>query len=1478
MTDNIQPPRASEVTKKLNIWKDRLQDLSGRNSLLYFHPNRTSTLEIFHPDLPHIFEQLVTKARVLEIPIPKPRVTEPKEADQVFLPEYKYAPHELGVKQPIKQLSRILYNLRSRTRTAQEEQGINILYLVMGFLQWFDAVNSEPAKAPLVLVPISLERTSADQPYTIQIFEDDIVLNPSLVVKLRNDFRIELPDLPELNSYLELEAYFQKIYSVVSGFGNWKVNPEAAIGTFNFQNLIIIQDLEKNEAFFTNHPLIQAISAGKYETPKIDVLEASELDDKVIPADTFQVLLSDSSQQEAIEAAKRGVNLIIQGPPGTGKSQTITNLIAEFLGQEKKVLFVSQKAEALEVVKSRLEEVELDEFCLMIHSHRRNKVDVIQELGAALDKGAAARLEQAPSFIAELATTRRRLNEYVRILHTRALKLETTPFELYGWLAKLEATRELRFSIPNIKAVTKAEQNQWVAVIRKFQEFETFIQKQEKAIWYGVPLTEISLALSEKLEDSFAQLKNIIQSLDGYAEELALVYGIEPVGTLLEIGNLLRVARKFSPEILKDPKLPEIYQQFSDMYRNGLRYLRPSYWQARKIIQQYAKQKKLPGYQVLLEDLSYAARWWNNKLVEPKQLEEGEIETTLAQLNHFSQMAQEIQKMFKDISSNLGTPQEGQEYLEHFVQTPINELVNTLQLRYENIGELETWARFNKLVQECKKLQLDDFTKQASENRIPVLEWPDVFIKRLYVLALDAITLENEILHEFSGHSHENIIKTFRELDETRIRFARQQISQKIRNSRPDASWMKTTSTETAILRREMNKKRRIKPLRRLFAEIPDLLLNLKPCLMMSPYTVSQLLSPELFHFDVVLFDEASQIPSEYAVAGITRATQVIIAGDTKQLPPTRFFQTMEVTSEDEDEIYDEFESILNEADAIGMPQKLLKWHYRSRDEALIAFSNYQFYGNKLYTFPNSNTSNAQTGIQFKFIPNGIYRRGPGGQDNLIEAREVVQGIIEHFSTHPEKSLGVVTFSQAQKRAIEEVLDQTLLLNRHLQTYFATDSPNPFFVKNLESVQGDERDYIFFSIGYGKDESGKFLMNFGPLNRSGGERRLNVAVTRARYGVRVYASIQPEDIDLDKTESQGARLLRSYLEVARDGTKAVYRDTRVHPDLGFESPFEQSVYEALTRAGLEVKSQIGVSEYRIDLAVIDPKQPGRYLLGIECDGAMYHSAATARDRDRLRQLVLEGLGWKMHRIWSRDWFKDSKVEIKKVFNRLAAIENGYILSLPKEKAGIILKKDHQINPHDLNLVKFDGSNKPKETTSYRMARIASFGSGASDFWSASGSQIQRILTQVVEVEGPVSNSLALKRVTEAWRIQRVTQKIEQKILSEIAFATSKGLFIQKGDFLWPKGLDTVNVRTPIPGEYRRSIEEIPLEEIAEAAFICVQTALSLESDHLLQETAAIFDLKVTPNSRDRLTFGIKLLVQDGRITWRENKIRLPQSR
>lgn len=477
---------------------------------------------------------------------------------------------------------------------------------------------------------------------------------------------------------------------------------------------------------------------------------------------------------------------------------------------------------------------------------------------------------------------------------------------------------------------------------------------------------------------------------------------------------------------------------------------------------------------------------------------------------------------------------------------------------------------------------------------------------------------------------------------------------------------------EIGLLNRELAKKTKHIPVRQLLAKMPNLLPRLKPCVLMSPLSVAQYLDPEHSPFDVVIFDEASQIPVWDAIGAIARGKQLIVVGDPKQLPPTNFFANAGDGGDGDGDdgaaaalgAQPDLESILDELMANGLRHKRLKWHYRSRHEGLITFSNRQYYENDLLTFPSP--ASKEGGVRFVHLPNARYDKGKS-RTNRGEAIALVEELVARLAapTTQRRSYGIVTFSQAQQELIEDLLDEKRREHPEIEVHFGENPPvdgESVFVKNLENVQGDERDVIFFSIGYGVDEAGKVSMNFGPLNKEGGHRRLNVAITRAKHEVVVFSGLRGDQIDLTRTRARGVKDLKLFLDYAERGPKALPAAISVTGHEEPDSEFERMVADRIRAAGYEVHHQVGCSGYRIDLGVVDPDTPGRFLLGIECDGATYHRAATARDRDKLRQQILEGLGWSLHRIWSTDWWHDADKQIDRL---LAAIEAKRVRSIAK---------------------------------------------------------------------------------------------------------------------------------------------------------------------------------------------------------------------
>jgi len=1450
----LSDDQVKTLNAKVDRWIKRLLDFSGRNRLLIFKTTKTTTLEIVAPADCDLFDRIVVKGQTLPFPqsdqLSILNSSNPADSPDLASQPATFSDRNtpLVVRCQPKQLSRILYNLNLKARTAREEQGINILFLAFGFLTWRDSQKGEFCKSPLILVPVELTREAIGQPYQLTMLEDDLVLNPTLQEALRQFYAIQLPSIDNDLDATGLTKLLDDVRECVAKQSGWYVETGVLLDVFTYQKQMMVVDLQQHDQQLKSNPLILSISLPGFVMPKSgeEPILAHELDDKVTPEMTYQILDADSSQQEAIQAAKKGISFVLQGPPGTGKSQTISNIIAEFLAEGKKVLFVSAKMAALEVVQDRLKKASLGDLCLQVHSHKRNKREVIDELRQSLEARPPETSSHVQAMNQNLLKIRGYLNDYVRALHRPQFTQHFSAFQLYGKLDQLRDAPDMRFLIPatNIDLATFDEQR---LRIQQMVTFTHVIQDYQKHSWYGCTIHESSLQKRSEIQALLNGLCEDIDNLQNLLQDLSRLYRLpEWPQTPKNIRSFLRFATGYLPAIMEIPA-SAILNRYQSNYTGVTRFLRPQFWRDRKKIQSVTRSGVLPETQQLLVDLALANNLQTKLVADNLSILSADNGQT------FLEKARPLSEHIKSKVSQLSGffhPTERPAKLKGIEDQNLELVKSVCQDLISHLHEVTEWVVFQNHFREAIRLGIGPVVQEAIASRLAGERWEKGFEKRFYLLYLDEILNREPVLAQFKGESHQKMIDHFRELDHETIANARLRIREKVLSARPKASWMNAPSSEESILRREINKKRRIKPLRVLFSEIPGLILRLRPCLMMSPLTVSQLVDPEKFKFDLVVFDEASQIHPEEAVGAIIRGTQVIVVGDRHQLPPTSFFDTLGAEDDLDEENYDEdLESILNECDAAGMPNKMLAWHYRSRDESLIAFSNHHFYADRLLTFPSAQAGLNGTGIFFVSTPEGIYQRS--GRRNPVEARKVVDMIIDHFQTTPDRSLGVVTFSQAQRDTIQIELDQALRSRPDLQACVSEAADEPFFVKNLELVQGDERDVMIFSIGYARDETGKFILNFGPLNKDGGERRLNVAVTRARYTVKLVSSIQPEDIDMSRTASRGVHLLRSYLLLARDGIKALYADLLVSDDADFDSPFEQQVYEALSGQGLMLKKQVGVSGYRIDLAVIDPHQPGNFLLGIECDGAAYHRSFTARDRDRLRQEVLENLGWRIHRIWSRDWFENPANEIAKV---IKALEDAQRKPVPvrQKKESPKLDTDSptglptatfQTTSIPVELAPSTPSELPQGAVFYQMANLATRYRGAQELNGASGTAVADLIKTVVQVEGPVHIDQVKTRITQACGIARMGSRVESSIMHGILNGLRSNLFIQRGMFLWNFPAQNPLIRVPKTNEDRRPLDYICPEEIALVIDLCLRSAHSLTADDLVRETARLFKLQ-----------------------------------
>ena len=763
----------------------------------------------------------------------------------------------------------------------------------------------------------------------------------------------------------------------------------------------------------------------------------------------------------------------------------------------------------------------------------------------------------------------------------------------------------------------------------------------------------------------------------------------------------------------------------------------------------------------------------------------------------------------------------------------------------------------------------------------------------------ETIVNEDEVLSGFLAEKHEAAIEAFVAADKKVGELARFIVKARIGASVPTQTNF-GKDPEWGTLAREINKKARHMPLRQLFGRIPNVLTQLAPCVMMSPLSIAQYLPAGARPFDVVIFDEASQIPVWDAIGAIARGTQVIIVGDPEQLPPTNVGQRGIDDEDDDGSTVESQQSILDECLASNIPSMRLSWHYRSRHESLIAFSNAKYYRGELMTFPSPVTRD--TAVRYVHVEGGIYERG-GAKVNRKEAEAVVSEVVKRLKTSTH-SIGVVTFNGDQQRLIENMLDQARRSDPSLEAHFdRSQTSEPILVKNIENVQGDERDVIIFSVAVGPDKTGRVTAQISSLNSEGGHRRLNVAITRARRELLVFATLRPEQIDLGRTSAKGVVDFKHFLEFAENGARAIAeafsptgRDT--------ELPFEDGVKRALEAKGWEVHPQVGVSFFRIDLGVVHPDFPGRYLAGVECDGATYHRSATARDRDRLREMVLTDLGWRIRRIWSTEWWMDADSASEKIHARLTADLAADRASRPAPEAPSTAEAPEAVDPiDDLGISSSEdarpderqptqleprllavtpapandegGLEEPMRVYARRPGPVADPDGQASGikyqkadpssvvspdrerFYDVSyRSDLRRMVDHVIEIEAPIYVDILIDRIARAHGFMRSGETVQRMVNSALGltrFPVSKD-----GDrkVVWPRDAEA-GAKTPYRGAGGREHGDIPLCELAGLADI-LRTEGVEDEEYLIRGMQEHFGLgRLAISTRQRFEAAVR---------------------
>ncbi len=1835
----MESPESLRVAKRIDDWKLRLIDLTKRNKAIYFQPTKTSHLIINSPDMETVYSRLVTRGRNWEIQ--QPPLTRPGETLPILrAPKSTEITPELS---DPNQLDRTIKNLSRRSQSEYTERGIRILYVTFGQLKWTEKETKQEVVSPLLLTPVELTRDSTREPYQIKVppVEDVILVNPALMLKLKYEHGVELPILPEEEEQTP-SSYLAAVEGVVKELG-WTVEPTVYLGLFSFSKLVIYQDLTDNRRRITEHPTLRALAGVSVEgliqrgLPRVE-----ELDTIVDPGKTYQILDADSSQQLCIQYALRGQSYVMHGPPGTGKSQTIANIISEYIAAGRSVLFVSEKMAALEVVYNRLKEKDLDEYCLELHSYKANKREVINELSRALTEHLKPGRGMGEDEIDRLKHRRTQLNTYVESLHKTRQPSNTSAYNLLNEISKLGSIPDIPSGYPNFKALDQKTifnyeeqfrhlQNSWVVVEEEtsfpwrgcksttytmdvrtewtnllttltdsakqlhsgaydyceklrlgapksldeydaVQKLANIIQatpyppsswlrdtdltkvqqetEEHKAAWNDYWITRADIeskydnrfralprGTGDRVEETWKKAAELLQpNLKGdggllkhlsdlskfldqtnrdaeewgeLTDEISEILGlptdtqtivrarrIQRIAQLCQAtnrperswldNNSLEQAEKYLDKAkaqrqLRDElkaklaaykdeitalDLPTLIAYIEGPWSSPLRYLRPSYYNIRNEISRATRTGEIPT--TILEDLRLASElreltktiaseqdearsrlgvYYNQgnpdleaaseavetaretlhligasrapKLLRdnlcfstkpsdelltksrilgdslqswraakrqlhvliPEKLIGGTVRISSLPLGELKNWATELNKRLDILRESIepilvtatGDPPKTltrllsdirkTERLQVFEEAEVEQapqlkeiygglyqgistdwlkvtsaidwtrsllkaippkptmevisyatdptlerlkldsekhlreiynLINELNSRFSNplwgrraqslsvdeillvserltqrIDDLQAWVDYNNSSSKLTDMGLGDLIKQLVEKRYGREILIDVYRKSIYSGLLNNFAEEDTTLSSFRAGAQDQAVDDFRSLDTTLIEESPKKIIEAANAKKPQGVFVEAPDSEITILLKEAAKKRRQMPLRHLFNRIPNLIRRLKPCLLMSPISVSQFILPERLHFDLVVFDEASQIFTEDAVGSIYRGDTLIVAGDNKQLPPTPFFQYIAENDVEWEEATDDigaYDSVLDECMGMGLPVSMLRWHYRSKHDSLIVFSNKEFYDDKLIIFPPATSRGSELGIEFTYVPDGVYDRG-GARNNQREAEVVADIVFKQLKEHPEKSLGVMTFSISQMNTVKDEIEARLTENPEYESLLQEDRLRGFFVKNLENIQGDERDVIVISVGYGYDKGGTITMNFGPLNMVGGERRLNVAVTRAREKVVLVTSIKSSDIDLSSTKSLGVRCLHNYLNYAEQASKP---KEKPEEETTSETEIQKEVAEEIRRLGYVAVPQIGESSLRVDIGVKTPENLDRFILGIILDGEGYRSTTTARDRDRLRAQVLEGMGWNLHRIWSPEWVHRRSTEVERLTQVLKWAET---YKRPSDK-GRFQRNTQKRRSLEHEKVTEKRSDELPGLEPYRRASLEpsqTFNNIPINhrelYLNLYRLEVRNLLPKLVRTEGPIHQEFAFKRLNKAMNLRPAPPSFHKEYWATIEEMTKKGRFERRGDFLWPNGVKTVKVRVSLngPEEEIRPIEYISPEEIETTMLHVLSHSMGLSQESLIQETASVFRARQTLKTNRILETELQKMLDSKRI-------------
>ncbi len=1508
-------PLTDDIRAKLYDWQSKLIDLSFRNSVLNFN-SQSKALEIVTEIPSEVFRTLYLDEHPMGFLEQSVQPENLVEIDYQFFHRDPLSSghHDRALQTSLSKiaLNHQLIEIYRNSSEWIEERGINVFFLSLGLLE--GSAANIPFRSPLVLLPVELERPDIDT-FRLRASGDDPFVNPLLLRNLQSEFQITLPALPEKFEEFIPEAFFAEIQERISSMPRWNITPQIFLSLYPFQKFQMYRDLEENEELYLQCPAIHELCGKKADTIPEEILNGS-LDLLLDPANTFHVLDADASQQRALLAARTGRNLVIEGAPGTGKSQTIVNLIAEALANRKTVLFVSNKKAALDVVYRRLQGLGLQDFCLELHSGKTMKRDVLKQLGQTLESSAP------PATTDDLVTqhfnyVRNELKSFVKEMHRPigASSSSVSPFQMLAEIVSHPNIPSLNAKITEVENISSSGLLQISQLLKEHAALLSEIGNPETHPWNGCCVETLGPALQQDiftaLDEALASFNELYVQISHFADLAGISFPttIDEIGTVFNTAIIIAESTgtdssellnsrwdetpKEAVDLIAAGKLyndlqqkldqsfgddwieenPDTLQQLAsrcERYsRNFVACMSLQFWRDRTFLKKQTKTAAVLSRKEMFELTRDSVRWseaktflerndaiakdlfrerWKGMSSNWNDLEEYVNWLTRArafvigkhiadkgialasqcglQILEVQERISRIQSCLEQFKIQLNEFTKIAQYSSAEASTdPESKIANLFRMLLElsdNRDTLHAWVAYRSNRELCLQSKASDLLQKFYEQNLPGALLEPCFRKQFYQLLLDFALKTSPSLRNFNGRQHEVRIQEFVRCDKQLQSLSQEKLLQLLRSRLKEQIKEESLQNEWNILSRYIQVKRINDPLRRILNKIPNSIRVLKPCFLMSPHSVAQFLNPRMHQFDLLIFDEASQIAPEAAIGSMIRAKQVIVVGDSKQLLPSNSIENQEP------------ENILDLFKAAQENSFSLKCHYRSKDESLFTFSNMHFYKN-LVSFPHAFPSLEELGLEYHKV------------NGSNEAESIVSSILDHVHSQPQRTLGVVTFGFQQRNLIQDLVENARQENPDLELFLQSHPEEAFFVKTIDMIQGNERDTIILNVDYMADEM---------ISSVNGWRLLNVLLTRARSSMKIFSSIHAEDLEV--SHSNEMPLLRKFLSYAEKG----YLEQTIITASRVASPFEDSVKDALISNRLLVISQPGSSVFRIDLAILDPENPERFLLGIECDGHMYSSAETVRDRDRLRQEQLEARGWKIIKIWSIDWYANPEAEIERV---LAAVE-----SSKKEKGEA--KQAHSFYEFPQLEIKEKKKSSGISIPEYRPTPINRIGTPESMIDDRSA--IKDVLLRVIGMEGPIHVDELHRRVSMHWGVKQVTTKIVDLIDQETEALCNKDVVIKKGNFLKIRG------KSVQPRVYPRtfSADYISPEEILAAIKLVLKMQGSQPADQLQKEISRLMGMERSGEKlSENITNALDYMLMNGEARSTSNGIELRQN-